>query len=45
MTAAEFAAKWLDSSLKESAAAQSHFNDLCALLGVPTFLFLLYRSR
>ena len=36
MTAAEFAAKWLDNSLKESAASQSHFNDLCAVLGVPT---------
>ena len=29
MSASEFAAKWLDSSLKESAGSQSHFNDLC----------------
>ncbi len=36
LTAAEFAAKWLGSSLKESAASQSHFNDLCRVLGGPT---------
>ena len=33
---AAFAAKWIGSSLKESAAAQEHFIDLCRLIGVPT---------
>ncbi len=36
MTPGEFIAKWRASELKESAAAQSHFNDLCRLLGEPT---------
>jgi type II restriction/modification system DNA methylase subunit YeeA len=30
----EFLAKWRQSELKERSASQSHFNDLCALLGV-----------
>ncbi len=33
MTPREFIEKWRASEIKESAAAQSHFNDLCALLG------------
>ncbi len=36
MTPQAFVEKWSDSRLKESAAAQSHFNDLCELLGEPT---------
>ncbi len=36
MTPGVFIAKWRASKLKESAAAQSHFNDLCQLLGEPT---------
>ena len=32
----EFVAKWRHATLKERSAAQSHFNDLCALLGQPT---------
>lgn len=35
MTAAEFIAKWRGSTLGERQASQSHFNDLCRLLGVP----------
>ena len=35
MTPSEFIAKWRASELKESSAAQSHFNDLCHLLGEP----------
>jgi type II restriction/modification system DNA methylase subunit YeeA len=35
MTPEEFIAKWRGSQLSERAAAQSHFNDLCDLLGVP----------
>ena len=35
MTPGQFIAKWRASELKESAAAQSHFNDLCRLLGEP----------
>ena len=31
-----FIATWRDSTLKERSAAQSHFNDLCRLLGEPT---------
>ena len=31
-----FIAKWRASELKERSAAQSHFNDLCHLLGEPT---------
>lgn len=34
MTPHEFISKWRSSELKESAAAQSHFNDLCALLEI-----------
>jgi len=33
MTPEEFIAKWSGSELKERSASQSHFNDLCALLG------------
>ena len=36
MTPAEFIAKWRAVALSERAVAQSHFNDLCALLGEPT---------
>ena len=36
MTPQEFVKKWRESTLKESAASQSHFNDLCALLDEPT---------
>ena len=36
MTPSEFIAKWRASELKERSAAQSHFNDLCYLLGEPT---------
>ena len=36
MTPGEFIAKWRASELNESAAAQSHFNDLCQMLGEPT---------
>lgn len=35
MTPYEFLKKWRDVELKERSASQSHFNDLCALLGVP----------
>lgn len=34
MTPHEFLAKWRNSELKERSASQTHFNDLCALLGV-----------
>ena len=36
MTPSEFIAKWRASELKERSAAQSHFNDLCHLLGEQT---------
>jgi len=36
MTPKEFIAKWTASELKECSASQSHFNDLCALLGEQT---------
>lgn len=36
MTPNEFIRKWLNSGLKERAAAQEHFIDLCNLLGEPT---------
>src|SRR5687768_4675039 len=36
MHVAAFVAKWRQSTLKERSAAQSHFNDLCAVLGVPS---------
>lgn len=35
MTPHEFVSKWRNVELKERTASQSHFNDLCALLGVP----------
>ena len=34
MTPHEFLKKWRQSELKERSASQSHFNDLCALLGI-----------
>ena len=34
MTPHQFIAKWRSVELKERTASQSHFNDLCALLGV-----------
>ena len=34
MTPHDFIAKWRHSELKERSGSQSHFNDLCALLGV-----------
>lgn len=34
MTPHAFTTKWRDTQLKERTASQSHFNDLCALLGV-----------
>lgn len=36
MTPDQFIEKWLASTLKERSASQSHFNDLCKLLGVET---------
>jgi hypothetical protein len=36
MTPNEFIAKWSEADLTERAAAQTHFNDLCHLLGEPT---------
>ena len=36
MTPAEFANKWGNVQLGESAASQSHFNDLCRMIGVQT---------
>ncbi|MCB0108719.1 MAG: class I SAM-dependent DNA methyltransferase [Caldilineaceae bacterium] len=36
MTPQEFVAKWRDVTLKERAAAQEHFIDLCRLIGHPT---------
>ncbi len=33
---AEFVAKWSTRELSERAASQSHFNDLCELLGQPS---------
>lgn len=36
MTPQEFVDKWRRSKLKESAGSQSHFNDLCRMLGHPT---------
>ncbi len=33
LTPQEFGAKWRHITLKEKSASQSHFNDLCALLG------------
>ncbi len=36
MTPQEFVATWENSTLTERASAQTHFNDLCRLLDVPT---------
>jgi type II restriction/modification system DNA methylase subunit YeeA len=36
MTPSEFAAKWGSSQLRERAASQEHFIDLCRMLGEPT---------
>lgn len=36
MNAAEFAAKWIGNTNTERGAAQEHFIDICAMLGVPT---------
>ena len=36
MTPHQFVAKWRDANLKERAAAQEHFIDLCRLLNHPT---------
>ena len=36
ITAAEFKRKWAKYSGKETSAYQEHFNDLCALLGMPS---------
>jgi hypothetical protein len=36
MDAAQFAAKWSRNTRPERAASQSHFNDLCAILALPT---------
>jgi len=36
ITPQEFVNKWRQSKLKESAGSQSHFNDLCYMLGHPT---------
>lgn len=36
MTPPAFVSKWSQIQLKETAAAQSHFNDICALVGHPT---------
>jgi hypothetical protein len=35
MTPDEFITKWQGVELKERSASQSHFNDLCRLLGLP----------
>ena len=36
MSAAAFAARWRENARRERASSQSHFIDLCRLLGVPT---------
>jgi hypothetical protein len=36
LTPQAFVNKWRDTTLKERAAAQGHFIDLCILVGVPT---------
>lgn len=36
LSAQEFVAKWRTVELKERSASQSHFNDLCRLVGHPT---------
>ena len=35
-TIQDFQAKWRGATLKERSATQSHFNDLCRPLGVPS---------
>jgi hypothetical protein len=35
MTPQDFIAKWRHVELKERSASQSHFNDLCRVLGMP----------
>jgi type II restriction/modification system DNA methylase subunit YeeA len=35
MTPQEFVSKWRGNALTERASSQTHFNDLCALLGLP----------
>ena len=52
MTPAEFKTKWAKVKAKESAAYQSHFDDLCRMLGLPTPLeadpagqFFCYQKR
>lgn len=34
MTPHDFLSKWRNAELKERSASQSHFNDLCRLLGI-----------
>ena len=36
LTLPEFIARWQGSTLSERSAAQSHFIDLCTVLGQPT---------
>ena len=36
LTPAAFAAKWRGVTTTEKASSQSHFNDLCRMLGEPT---------
>jgi hypothetical protein len=36
MTVAQFIQKWRGVALTEHAASQSHFADLCRMLGMPT---------
>ena len=36
LSVAQFQQKWRGVTLKERSASQSHFNDLCHMLGVPT---------
>ena len=36
LTASQFAAKWSQIQQKETAVSQSHFNDICHLVGHPT---------
>ena len=36
VTPLEFSTKWKASTLKERSGSQSHFNDICQLLGEPT---------
>ena len=36
MNPSEFAAKWSESTAKESAGAKEHFIDLCQMIGIAT---------